>query len=184
MSHFEISISDEQGLREDREARTASFFACDATVLVTEKLISEIREYSLSRGGVNARVCLHQDPLAPFHEMIILEMRTVYFKPHKHVAKHESRHIIEGRMAMYVFSEEGEVMDTAVLGDGGNVIYRIGPNCYHVGVPLSEYVIYHEAKPGPFIREGDSIFAPWAPDGDNPAEVARYMDMLLSHLES
>ena len=49
-------------------------------------------------------------------------------------------------------------------------------------MPLSDPVIYHENKPGPFTGQGDSLFPAWAPDGTDVAEVERYVLKLKSHL--
>ena len=67
-----------------------------------------------------------------------------------------------------------------VLGVGGNIIFRVACNCYHLGVPLTDYVIYHETKPGPFIGEGDSIFAPWAPGREDLLQAQHYTRQLLN----
>lgn len=183
MGIFDLCIAEGTGLREDPKATTTSYFAVNPVVLVTQRLIDEMRDYALTNKK-NVRVCLHQDPSALFHEMIILELYECYYPPHKHTQKQESRHIIEGQTAIFIFSEEGVVEDSAVLGADGNLIYRVSANRYHLGVPLTDCVIYHETKPGPFIREGDSIFASWAPGREDTQAARKYTDRLIeNHLE-
>jgi cupin fold WbuC family metalloprotein len=115
--------------------------------------------------------------------MIILERRTSYFPPHRHVGKAQSCHIMRGRAAVFVFEEDGRVERCVVLG-GDKTIIRIGENRYHFTLPLSEFVIYHEGKLGPFLPEGDSIFAEWAPGRSvsMTEEIENYLSELQRHI--
>ena len=47
-------------------------------------------------------------------------------------------------------------------------------------MPVTDVVIYHENKPGPFLGDDDSIFPDWAPDGGGNDNAPQYMNNLLS----
>lgn len=148
--------------------KTLSFFATDPTQIVDRAVIEELLAESRARGRCNARVCLHDSPEAAFHQMIILEWEDSYFPPHRHPTKGESIHIIQGQLAMVTFDQAGDVQISTVLGHNGEIICRVGPGDWHFTCPLTDYVIYHEIKPGPFRGEADREFAPWAPKADEP----------------
>lgn len=162
----------------DERAKSISFFCKQKPVRVGPELIADLKRIGQSSGR-NVRVCLHEGPDALFHEMVILENRGSYYRPHKHSGKGESFHIIEGSMAAFVFDEDGAIKDSCILEPGGCFLYKIGVNMYHAAVPMSDHVIYHESKLGPFTGEGDSIWADWAPDGRNADDVAAFQRKLL-----
>ena len=179
-----VTLLDSVGVKEDKSAKSVSFFCKSHPVKVDGKIISELKKISVKSNKKNARLCLHFGPDALFHEMIILEHKGKYYRPHKHREKGESYHIIEGKLAVFIFDPEGNIIDAAVLEKGHNFIYRVGINMYHAVMPLSKFVVYHESKPGPFTGGGDSYFAPWAPDGSNLAEVRNYQGLLLRSLKN
>jgi hypothetical protein len=53
---------------------------------------------------------------------------------------------------------------------------------YHAVMPVTQQVIYHESKPGPFTGVGDSLFPAWAPEHTNMAGVTAYMAALAARL--
>jgi len=150
---------------------------------VDRELVSELKQVAAGLNGKNLRLCLHEGPEALFHDMVILEHPGNYYRPHKHLKKGESFHILEGSMGIFVFDQQGQVIDACVLDPQGSFLYRIDTDMYHAVMPLSDPVIYHESKPGPFTGDGDSVFPAWAPEGRDPGEVEGYTDFLRSMLE-
>ncbi|MAF94383.1 MAG: cupin [Rhodospirillaceae bacterium] len=114
-----------------------------------------------------SRLCTHHSHKSLLHEMIIVHLKGNYIPPHKHVDKIESFHIIKGMLAVLVFSDDGNIMKTVMLNSKGECLYyRLSNNLYHMVVPLSEYVVFHEVTNGPF-NKGDIIVPKWAPIDDN-----------------
>ena len=168
----------------DDGTRSIAYFCKNRPIFVDHRLIGDLKEVANSQGNnKNVRLCLHESPDDAFHEMIILERKQGYYRPHKHSSKGESYHIIEGRMAAFVFDEDGMVTESYLLDDNNPSIYRIDKNIFHSIMPLTEWVIYHEAKPGPFLGEGDSIFAKWAPDGTDESKCKEYSAELRKSIE-
>ena len=169
----------------DHSAKSLSFFSTTSTTVVNDDLIDELVAESERNNKCNARICLHPGPDSNFHEMIILERKGYYFPPHRHVGKAQSVHILRGEAAVFVFDGGRGRAHCAVFGRYGNWIVRIAENAYHLTLPLTDYVVYHECKPGPFLRElkeggdGDSIFADWAPPRDaDQSEIDDYLSKL------
>lgn len=179
-----LVLSDPESVWVDKGAKSIAYFCKKKPVKVDKKLIKELKEIAASVGNKNIRLCLHESPDALSHDMIILERKGKYYRPHKHLTKGESFHIIEGLLAVFIFDESGVAIDSCILEPEGNFIYRVGVNMYHAVMPLSDLVIYHESKPGPFLGDRDSIYPSWSPVGNNPQEVADYTDRLLKILGS
>ena len=130
----------------------------------------------------NVRLCLHEGSDSDFHDMVILERKSRHYRPHCHREKGESFHIIEGELGVFTFSESGVVIDSCIMTNDNIRIYKVKPNMFHAVLPLSDSVIYHETKPGPFLGKMDSIYPEWAPNVDNLDEIDIYLNKLKKAL--
>jgi len=127
------------------------------------KDIQLLKEESLKNDSKKIRICAHPDVNDKLHEMIIVLSKDGYVKPHKHLYKTESFHLIEGKLDVVIFNEQGEVTTTKQLSDflSGKPFYiRLPPDCFHTVVPKTETVVFHEITPGPFKPE-DTVFNDW-----------------------
>ena len=79
---------------------------------------------------------------------------------------------------IFVFDYNGNIIDSALLLPGD--IYRIEAEQYHSIMPVTDVVIYHENKPGPFLGDDDSIVPEWAP---NDVDYDKYIDTLKSYIK-
>ena len=160
----------------DPSAKSVSLFCQEPNIAIDHSMIDALIEES-EYGKHAARICLHSSPESNFHEMIILEPRGHYFPPHKHVGKAQSCHVMRGSLAAFVFDDVGGITHALILDRDMTQIFRVGEGENHLILTISDFVIYHEAKPGPFIPGGDAIFAPWAPARDD-TEAAAYLESL------
>ncbi len=179
---FNLNLKNPHCFFEDTTGRSVAYFCQLKNAKVNADLIKELKAISSEIGNRNARLCLHDGPDATFHDMIIIEKKENYYRPHMHLKKEESRHIIEGKMANFIFDKNGQVIDICMFERVSNFAFRISEGFYHASIPLTDTVIYHETKPGPFMGKTDSIFPYWAPDGSNSDEVDVYKKMLMTNL--
>lgn len=138
-----------------------------------ESLVDEAARNSRRR----IRLCAHPGTDDPVHEMFIVHARDCYVRPHKHLAKSESFHIVEGTVDVVVFDDEGEVtnvVEMSTYSTGLPFFYRIAAPLFHTLLIRSEVLVFHETTKGPFLQT-QTIFAPWAPDGSDPDMVATYI---------
>ena len=162
------------GLRQDLSAASLSFVLTDASRGIGPDTIAWLKRTADAEGVDSARICIHGDRNDAFHQMIIVQRRGVYCRPHKHLEKAEGHHIIDGRLASIVFDDDGRISDIARLGHDC-LIYRIEAGQYHMVYPISDWCIYHETKPGPFRPDRDAIFPGWAPPADDEAGRRRLL---------
>ena len=112
------------------------------------------------------RICTHLDSGDLLHEMLIVHTRETYVRPHKHLSKCESFHVITGEVDVVLFEEDGTVCQAISMGEhasGKRFYYRLNEPRYHTLLIRSEVLVFHEITTGPFRRE-DTVFAPWAPE--------------------
>ena len=138
-----------------------------------ERLKQAARQEKLGR----ARLCLHlsQDDLV--QEMLIAFCRGSYIRPHRHVAKSESFHVVEGELLVVLFGDDGKPIREfrmGPLGSGKNFIYRLASDTWHTVVPLSEYVVIHETTTGPWDPNENQV-APWSPDESSLSDVEHFL---------
>ena len=176
------SLTTSDNCWKDEKAKSIGYFANNKVIRLDSSTVDEIRAMAQETGD-NVRLSLHQSPEDEFHEMIIFQHRNKYYRPKKHVTKAKSFHMIEGEMAVFVFNDDGSIMDSCVLNGKDTLIYRVAANLYHTDVPLSDYVIHHESTLGPFMGDDDRVFAPWSPDGDDEAAYLEYRDQIVASLQ-
>ena len=121
------------------------------------------------------RLCLHDDPKSKHHDMIILERDGHYPRPHMHLTMGETFNVLEGEIGVCLFDDVGNVLETNILSPGD--VYRMGTKVFHSLIPLTEIVIYHESKPGPFHRE-NNMPASWAPDGTDKMLAMKFLQKI------
>ena len=176
----EINLLEQTGVVQDLNARTLSYWCTEDVVGIDQQIVDQLLRVSEMNGNCDARICLHPSPGSNFHEMIILQHLGRYYRPHKHLEKGEAFHIMEGQMGIFTFDDAGNVTESRALGSGE--ILRVGVNMFHAVMPLTDMVIYHENKPGPFLGDKDSIFPDWAPDGLDNEIAATYSAWLAKLL--
>ncbi len=181
-----VDLKNPESITVDPTGRSIAYFCKNSFVSVDKSLIEDLKINFLEeqkKGGKNIRLCLHNSAESEFHQMIILEQKGNYYRPHKHSGKGESQLIIEGKMGVFIFNDTGEVKEASVLEPSKTFLCRISNNIWHAIMPLTDLIIYHEARPGPFVMKEDSIYPNWAPNGDNLLEINEYTKKLQSYLK-
>ena len=157
-------------------------YATNTVVLIDAGDVLRLKDAAANNPRRRIRLCAHSGVENPVHEMLIVHARDTYVRPHKHLAKSESFHVVDGDVDIVLFDDEGRVRDVIQMGayqSGRPFFYRIAEPIFHTLLIRSEQLVFHETTGGPF-RRADTVFAPWAPEDGNQAAVTRF----LSELES
>ena len=165
---------------QDKNAKSLSFFCKKDIVALSRDIIDELKRVA-SVKCADVRISMHQSPDSDLHNMIILQHKGIYVRPHRHITKSETYQLIEGEHLVAVFDELGNVIDSCNMSLEGNFLYRFEKNQFHTSIPISDFVIFHESKIGPFIREGDSLFADWAPVAEDVEAVKKFTGKLVEY---
>ena len=142
--------------------------------------IGALKEQSLLTQRQRVRLCAHPDVEDRLHEMFIVHKQGTYIRPHKHLNKSESVHVVEGLVDVAIFDDSGEVTEVIQMGDyssGRRFYYRLAKPYYHSLLITSELLVFHETTNGPF-RRSDTVFAPWAPEESDATGRAEFMTRL------
>lgn len=168
-----------KNFKTDFQARSSSIFAVESSIAIACEEIEILKAMAGKAPTGNARICLHSACQDKFHNMIILETKNGrYYRPHKHLLKAETCHIIEGVLDILLFNDDGTILKYVTLAVNRTLIMRIGAGVWHTVLPSTPFCIYHESKVGPFDPGDDSIFPQWAPDGTDLDKGLHYLKAL------
>lgn len=144
----------------DPNAKTEAYYSKTPTPVIDGDVVSALKARLVETGGPTVRVCLHEDPSADLHQMIIVHRRGGNFPQHMHLKKDESYQMIEGVLRIEIFADSGEKKSEFRLGGPGTdlpFLARVRKGFWHATIPETEFAVFSETRPGPF-QGGDSVF--------------------------
>lgn len=153
------------------------FVADEAVPKVDAAVIAALKAQALRSPRRRCRLCAHKDVSERLHEMFLVMARDSYIRPHKHIGKSESWHVIEGAADIVFFDEAGRITEWFPVASGGTCYFRVDEPRYHTQIIRSELVVVHEVTTGPF-RRAETVWAPWAPAESDVPAVAAYWEQL------
>ena len=155
---------------------TDIFRECAPIVEIGSQWLSRLKRAAMESPLGRSRVCVHIDDAATVQEMILALRQDVLFRPHRHLKKTESFHMIEGALDIVVFDENGtpiRAISLAAFGGNEAFYYRLNESLFHAILPRTPMVVFHETTTGPFSKN-DARFAPWAPQ--DPLQLRAFLE--------
>ena len=159
-------------------------FTSDSITKINIQDINILKSKAIKNERKRIRLCVHPNIKDNVHEMLIVHSKGGYVRPHKHINKSESFHLIEGFLEVVIFDDSGNIKEIIHMGDhlsGEAFFYRLSESCFHTVVPISPIVVFHETTSGPFQRD-DTLFPPWAPHDDEHEAQLLYLAKLIDQL--
>ncbi|MBF0156823.1 MAG: cupin fold metalloprotein, WbuC family [Magnetococcales bacterium] len=141
-------------------------FAPQPRPLVDAAMLSRLKSAAEIAPLGRARLCLHRDHDDPVQEMIIVHTRRSWDRPHRHRRKSISIMLLEGRLRLPLFADDGQVITCLELGTMTSALpfmTRFSEGEWYACVPVTEPVVIYEALTGPF-RKGEDFYPDWAPE--------------------
>ncbi|MDP7423077.1 MAG: WbuC family cupin fold metalloprotein [bacterium] len=163
-----------------RKENDEVFYAVGDSVRVTRAEVEFVKTGARDSIRGRCRLCLHSDPGAKIHQMLIAHTGGIYVRPHKHIGRSESFQLIDGALCVVVFDSRGTVTDVVSMDNsdvGCPFLYRIPADCFHTVLLLSSMVVFLETTGGPF-NPSETVFAPWAPPVEKKDELSLYRQKL------
>lgn len=157
----------------------------DELVLVDAGDLAELERLARSAPRGRARICAHRSPSDPLHEMVIAVDRKSYIRPHRHLARTESFHVIAGAATVLLFGDDGSPRARLPLGDPGSgraFYFRLDRPLFHALLVESAAFLFHEIALGPFDPAGSQP-APWSPEDRDPEAGRAFLADALRRLE-
>lgn len=121
---------------------------------------------------------LHE-PGAVLNRVFNVMMEDSYMQPHLHPGdeKIEKIALVEGRVAVLMFDDQGAVTRVVMLAEGQTDYVEVPAFTWHTYVMLSEHAITYETMMGRYEPDTWKGFAAWAPREESP-EAANYLAQL------
>ena len=147
-------------LIEDKSGRSKSFYFKKKD----ENDIEFIKKFLIQFSNLNkvdARVCLHSNYKDTLQDMVLIQHSKNFYPPHKHVNRYDSYFVLKGGLGVVIFNKNGKIKKSFKLKKGS--IYKTPKDQYHLTIPISKKVIYHEYRSGTFNRKTNCVFPNWSP---------------------
>ena len=153
--------------------------------LIDNRLLDETREKALQSPRLRMNYNFHDTLEDPINRLINAMEPDTYLRPHRHKNpdKTEIFLILRGKVALFLFDEQGNITDNYILNlktgiYGGEIL----PEIWHTLLVLESGSVVYEVKKGPFAPLSPENIAPWSPAPDNIEGVKQFMDKLKSYL--
>jgi cupin fold WbuC family metalloprotein len=153
--------------------------------IINDVLLDETTARAKSSPRLRMNCNFHEDLNDPVNRLLNAMEPGTYLRPHRHCRpdRHEIFLVLRGRVALFLFDEEGAVTDTVVLDPlrgcyGG----EIPPGVWHGLLVLETGTVLYEVKQGPYAPLTPDNLAPWSPPAEDTGAVRRYMDALHKYL--
>ena len=133
-----------------------------------------------ARAGESPRQRAHHnlhEMSEPCHRLAVGLQPDTYIPPHRHLSadKAETLLVLQGRIGLLLFGEDGSLQATHLLEAGGDCLgVELAPGQFHALVVLAADSILFECKAGPYRALAEAEQASWAPREDQP-EAAAYL---------
>lgn len=127
----------------------------------------------------------HEDLNDPINRLLNAMEPGTYLRPHRHLNpdKNEVFILLRGKVALFLFDNDGNVTKTIILNPLNGVYGgEIPPGVWHGLVVLESGSVIYEVKEGPYSPLSEKNMAPWSPSGDDSEAVKTYIDKLLAQI--
>jgi len=163
-----------------KKAKSPSFRVKSDLFILDKNALEFLKEKAAIHESRKARICLHKNDSNKVNEMVICTYRDAYIRPHMHMKKSESYHVIEGAFSLILFNNSGKI--TKVVNITKDNIIKLPSTLWHTMIVTSKYCIMHEVTDGPFDA-GSTIFAEWSPsEHEDKVVITKYLKSLRNHL--
>ena len=160
------------------------FVACGPIATIGPGEVAFLKSAAASSPRGRVRINAHPNSGDSLHEMFIAIRPDSYIRPHKHPGKSEAFHLIYGTVDIVIFDDRGEISALVPLSTDpgeGAFYYRLSEPRFHTLRIRSDLLVVHEITNGPF-RPAETVYAPFAPDGTDPAAAAAYCNALAERV--
>ncbi len=141
--------------------------------VVTRELLKLVTEEAVSSPRLRKNHNMHKHDGSVCHRLLNAIEPASYIRPHRHLdpEKDEAFIILNGKLGIIIFSEDGVVTEKVLLSNqSGNLAADIPYGVFHTAVSLEPGTVFYEAKAGPYLPLSESETASWAPiDGSEDA---------------
>lgn len=139
--------------------------------IITRELVAQVSAEAKQNPRLRQNHNLHQSDESRCHRLLNAIEPGSYIRPHRHLdpEKDEAFILLNGRLGIVTFTDDGEVSGTVVLSHAsGNLAVDIPHGVCHTALSLEPGTVFYEAKAGPYRPLSESETFSWAPEEKDP----------------
>ena len=173
---MKIKLSKKYILYEDKKSKSKSFYLKNPYQKIDDKIIEFLKNFSKKNDNSDVRVCLHESNKSLHHDMVVLQNKNNFYKPHMHTKCGDTIMCIDGKMGCFIFNKFGKITTKTVIKKGE--FFKVKEKIYHTFIPLSSKAIFFETRSGPFDPQKKQLIPSWSPSGEK--EKIKFKSFLYS----
>ncbi len=149
--------------------------------IINEVLLDETTGRAKQSPRLRMNYNFHEHLDDPVNRLLNALEPGTYIRPHRHLnpGKDEIFLSLRGRIAVFLFDNEGKITETQIL-DPPKGVYgaEIKAGTWHSLLVLESGSVIYEIKEGPFTPLAPENFAPWRPAPEDTERVKKYIELL------
>ena len=158
--------------------------------IINEQLLDETQAKALQSprlrmNGIRRIGSVSQRLDDPINRLLNAMEPGTYLRPHRHLnpAKDEIFLLLRGKVAVFLFDEEGNITEKTILSPKeGAYGAEIKAGTWHGLLVLESGSVIYEIKQGPFAPLAPENLAPWSPEAEDTEGVKKYLEWLESQI--
>lgn len=155
--------------------------------VIDKQLLDDTTAKAKQSSRLRMNYNFHDELDDPVNRLINAMEPGTYLRPHRHLnpSKDEIFLLLRGKVAVFLFDEEGHIQETIVLNPSAGIYgAEIKAGVWHGLLVLESGSVIYEVKQGPFVLLSPENFAPWSPVAEDTAGVSKYMESLAAAVEN
>lgn len=155
--------------------------------LINKQLLDETTEKAKVSPRLRMNYNFHEQLDDPINRLLNAMEPGTYIRPHRHLnpSKDEVFLLLRGRVAVFIFDDQGEIRETTILDPlTGTYGAEIKAGIWHGLLVLETGSVIYEIKQGPFAPLAPENMAAWSPAPEDTEKVKLYMDKLAETIPS
>ena len=175
---MKIKLSKHYILIEDKKSRSKSFYLKNPYQKIDQKILKFLENFS-NNNNCDVRVCLHENNKSLHHDMIVLQNKKNFYKPHKHSKCGDTILCLYGKMGCFTFSNSGKILSQSIIKKGD--FFKVKDQIYHSFIPISKKSIFFETRSGPFNPKKKQLVPSWSPKSKE--DIRKFKNYLYKKLK-
>ncbi len=159
---------------------------CETMKIIDEQLLNETQAKAMKSPRLRMNYNFHEQLDDPINRLLNAMEPGTYLRPHRHLnpAKDEIFLLLRGKVAVFLFDEQGNVTKLQIFSPKEGVYgAEIPAGIWHGLLVLESGTVIYEIKQGPYAPLAEENLAPWSPKAEETDKAQKYMNRLLSLVE-
>lgn len=153
--------------------------------VIDKTLLDETSRQARSsvRGRMNHNFHLHTED--SLHRLLNAMEPGTFLPAHRHRDKDEGIVVLRGRVASFIFDQEGHILQQAIIDPREGVYgFDIPAGEWHGLLVLESGTVLYETKAGPYRPLDPDEIAPWSPAPEDRLAIEAFLARLTEAAES